>query len=25
LFKYLDDNDTKYNLISNDVIGWWYN
>ena len=22
LFKYLDDNDTKYNLISNDVIGW---
>ena len=22
LFKYLDDNDTRYNLISNDVVGW---
>ena len=22
LFKYLDDKDTSYNLISNDVIGW---
>ena len=22
LFKYLDDNDTRYNLISNDVMGW---
>ena len=22
LFKYLDDNDTIYNLISNDVVGW---
>ena len=22
LFKYLDDNDTRYNLINNDVVGW---
>lgn len=22
LFKYLDENDTRYNLISNDVVGW---